>query len=188
MFANIASRAIKPHQLSRASHCSRLRLTSNAYKMSLWFRPASFFPRVVEEAMRDFRQMERMMFTPLSQIPIEGMSAEQVTGETVNDDKKFSVAIDVSRFKPENLKVNLDGHKLTIEGKQEVKEENGYSMRSFVRSWVLPENVDLEALKSSLSDNGRLSIEAPKIQKPEPETGRSIPIERVSNAKPVTEK
>ncbi|EPB78247.1 Hsp20/alpha crystallin family protein [Ancylostoma ceylanicum] len=126
--------------------------------MSLWIRPASLFPRFVEEALRDFRQMER----------------------TINNDSKFAVSIDVSKFKPENLKVNLDGRNLTIEGKQEIKEENGYTMRSFVRQWVLPENVDLDAIKSSLTDSGRLSIEAPKFAKPEAETGRSIPIERVS--------
>ncbi|KAK6745054.1 hypothetical protein RB195_011640 [Necator americanus] len=148
--------------------------------MSLWIRPASFFPRFFEEAMRDFRQMDRLMFAPLYRtIPCE-LNSEQAAGETINDDSKFAVSIDVSKFKPENLKVNLDGRNLTIEGKQEVKEENGYSMRSFVRQWVLPGNVNLDAIKSSLTDSGRLSIEAPKIVKPEAETGRSIPIERVS--------
>ncbi|KAL6725296.1 hypothetical protein Aduo_007358 [Ancylostoma duodenale] len=151
--------------------------------MSLWIRPASLFPRFFEEALRDFRQMERVMFTPLYRtIPCE-LKSEQAAGETINDDSKFAVSIDVSKFKPENLKVNLDGRNLTIEGKQEIKEENGYSMRSFVRQWVLPENVDLDAIKSSLTDSGRLSIEAPKFAKPEAETGRSIPIERVSEKK-----
>ncbi|KAK6047172.1 Hsp20/alpha crystallin family protein [Cooperia oncophora] len=147
--------------------------------MSLWIRPASLFPRFVEEAMRDFRHMERMMFAPLSRvIPSETVS-EAATTEMVNNESKFAVTIDVSKFKPENLKVNIDGRQLTIEGKEESKEDNNYSMRSFVRQWVLPENVNLEAIRSSLSDNGRLSIEAPKLSKPT-ESGRSIPIERVS--------
>ncbi|VDM81370.1 unnamed protein product [Strongylus vulgaris] len=63
--------------------------------MSLWFRPASFFPRVVEEAMRDFRQMERLMFAPLSQTPFESMSAEQVTGESMSAEQ---VTGEVSRI------------------------------------------------------------------------------------------
>lgn len=50
---------------------------------------------------------------------------------------------------------------------------------SFVRQWVLPENVNLEAIRSSLSENGRLSVEAPKVTNTV-ESGRSIPIERVS--------
>ncbi|PIO72154.1 Hsp20/alpha crystallin family protein [Teladorsagia circumcincta] len=150
--------------------------------MSLWIRPASLFPRFVEEAMRDFRHMERMMFAPLSRvIPCETVS-EASTTEMINNESKFAVTIDVSKFKPENLKVNIDGRQLTIEGKEENKEDSSYSMRSFVRQWVLPENVDLEAIKSSLSDSGHLSIEAPKLAKAT-ESGRSIPIERVSEKK-----
>ncbi|KAK5972625.1 SHSP domain-containing protein [Trichostrongylus colubriformis] len=147
--------------------------------MSLWIRPASLFPRFVEEAMRDFRHMERMVFAPLSRVvPCETVS-EASTTEMVNDASKFAVTIDVSKFKPENLKVNIDGRQLTIEGKEERNEDNSYSMKSFVRQWMLPENVDLNAIRSSLSDNGRLSIEAPKLMKAS-DSGRSIPIERVS--------
>ncbi|KAK5972627.1 Heat shock protein Hsp20 domain containing protein [Trichostrongylus colubriformis] len=102
--------------------------------MSLWIRPASLLPRFVEEAMRDFRHFEPMVFAPLQRFRAPWEIAEESASEQVtNDDSKFAVSIDVSKFKPENLKVNIDGHRLTIEGKEEVKEENGYSMRSFVR-------------------------------------------------------
>ena len=47
----------------------------------------------------------------------------------VNDDKKFVVSLDVSQFKPEELKVHLEGHDLTIEGKQEEKTEHGFIER-----------------------------------------------------------
>uniref|UniRef100_A0A158PAU3 SHSP domain-containing protein n=1 Tax=Angiostrongylus cantonensis TaxID=6313 RepID=A0A158PAU3_ANGCA len=36
-------------------------------------------------------------------------------------------------------------------------------LRSFVRKWTLPENVDLEALRTHLNDSGHLSVEAPKL-------------------------
>ncbi|KAJ1363035.1 hypothetical protein KIN20_022788 [Parelaphostrongylus tenuis] len=49
--------------------------------------------------------------------------------EIVDDESKFTVSLDVSKFKPENLQVNIDGRRLTIEVKEELKEENGYSMR-----------------------------------------------------------
>ncbi|KAJ1356642.1 hypothetical protein KIN20_014381 [Parelaphostrongylus tenuis] len=45
----------------------------------------------------------------------------------------------------------------------------------FVRKFVLPENVDLEALRTQLNDKGHLSVEAPKVG----ESGskrRNIPI------------
>ncbi|KAK6021428.1 Hsp20/alpha crystallin family protein [Ostertagia ostertagi] len=121
--------------------------------MSLWIRPATILPRFVEEAMRDFRHLEPMMFAPLQRFTAPWETAETATGEE----------------------------------KREVKEENGYSMTSFVRQWDLPENVDLDAVRSSLSDNGRLSIEAPKIGKAS-ESGRTIPIQRVKEAEKTEKK
>ncbi|VDO80746.1 unnamed protein product [Haemonchus placei] len=154
--------------------------------MSLWFRPASLLPRFVEEAMRDFRYMDSMMFGPLHRFGFPWETAEESAKEIINNDSKFAVCIDVSKFKPENLKVNIDGRQLTIEGKQEVQEDNGYSMRSFVRRVILPDNVNLDAVRSSLSDSGHLSIEAPKLARAV-DSGRTIPIERTETAKPVTE-
>ncbi|KJH48349.1 Hsp20/alpha crystallin family protein [Dictyocaulus viviparus] len=214
--------------------------------MSFWIRPATLFPRFVEECLRDFRHMERMMFTPLyraipyeivdrssgevvnneskfavsvdvskfkpenlkvnidgHRVTIEGkeelkeengysmklVAADFLRVETgtnnqpyiqvVNNESKFAVSVDVSKFKPENLKVNIDGHRVTIEGKEELKEENGYSMKSFVRQFVLPDDVNLDAIRSSLTDSGQLSVEAPKLAKPSDSGGRSIPIENV---------
>uniref|UniRef100_A0A0R3PD47 SHSP domain-containing protein n=1 Tax=Angiostrongylus costaricensis TaxID=334426 RepID=A0A0R3PD47_ANGCS len=85
---------------------------------------------------------------------------------SIDDDKKFAVSIDVSHFKPEELKVNLDGKVLTVEGKQECKNDNSYmqnyGFRSFVRSWTLPNDVDTDAIQTELNDQGKLTIEAPK--------------------------
>lgn len=49
--------------------------------------------------------------------------------QLVNDNKKFSLQLDVSHYKPEQLKVNLDGRKLTIEGNCEEEGEHGFSKR-----------------------------------------------------------
>lgn len=97
-------------------------------------------------------------------------------GEVVNDDSKFSVQLDVSHFKPEELKIQLDGRELKIEGTQETKTEHGYSKRSFSKMVLLPEDADLTALKSAISNEGKLQIEAPK----KANTSRSIPINFVA--------
>ncbi|PIO74489.1 Hsp20/alpha crystallin family protein [Teladorsagia circumcincta] len=91
------------------------------------------------------------------------MRSETTTTQVVDDDKKFAVAVDVSQFHPEELKVHLDGRELTIEGKQQHKSDNSFMERSFVRTWTLPENVDLDAIRTQLNDAGHLSIEAPKM-------------------------
>ncbi|CAJ0589098.1 unnamed protein product [Cylicocyclus nassatus] len=83
--------------------------------------------------------------------------------KVVNDDTKLSISFNVKQFKPEELSVNLDGRTLKIEGKQEIKERNGYTMRTFVRQWRLPK--DIEQLKSTLTEDGHLVVKAPKITK-----------------------
>uniref|UniRef100_A0A1I7UKD7 SHSP domain-containing protein n=1 Tax=Caenorhabditis tropicalis TaxID=1561998 RepID=A0A1I7UKD7_9PELO len=97
-------------------------------------------------------------------------------GEIVNDDSKFSVQFDVSHFKPENLKIHLDGRELKIEGTQETKSEHGYSKRSFSKMILLPEDADVSAIHSAISNDGKLQIEAPKTAK----TSRSITINFVA--------
>nr|CAR63573.1 putative Heat Shock Protein [Angiostrongylus cantonensis] len=154
--------------------------------MSLWIRSANIFPRFVDECLSDFRhmetrmrQMERMMLDPPYRMVPSDVLDKSVSG-IVDNESKFAVSIDVSKFKPEHLKVNIDGRCLTIEGKEELEEENGYSMRAFTRQFVLPEDVNLEAIRSSLTDDGKLSVEAPKLTEPLGSAGRSIPIEHVT--------
>ncbi|VDM62557.1 unnamed protein product [Angiostrongylus costaricensis] len=80
----------------------------------------------------------------------------------VNDDKKFAVSLDVLKFRPEVLNVHLNGRQLTIEGNQEHKSENTFitshgslqlytvpaHFRSFLRKWIFPENINLEAIQT----------------------------------------
>ncbi|EPB80045.1 Hsp20/alpha crystallin family protein [Ancylostoma ceylanicum] len=88
------------------------------------------------------------------------------------DDNKMEISLNVSKYKPEELTVNLEGRTLTIEGKQEVDKDGEYSMRSFKQQLQLPEDIAMDSIKSSLSDDGHLSIEAPKTRK----RAREIPI------------
>ncbi|PIO69831.1 Hsp20/alpha crystallin family protein [Teladorsagia circumcincta] len=97
--------------------------------------------------------------------------------EKVTDDgSKLAISLDVSKFKPDELKVNLDGRTLTIEGKQEVTEGHNYTSRTFLRQWTLPENVDVEHIRSSLTENGQLAVEVPKFKAAV--TSISIPIQK----------
>ncbi|KJH48348.1 Hsp20/alpha crystallin family protein [Dictyocaulus viviparus] len=146
--------------------------------MSLWSRPSTIFNRFFEDCRNDFREMDKWFLNPLGRA-LDYEFSDRFSKELVDDESKFAVSLDVSKFKPECLKVNIDGRLLTIEGKEEIKEENNYSMRSFVRQFLLPKDVNLDSVRSSLTDNGHLSIEAPKFTKPSESAGRSIPIEKV---------
>ncbi|UMM36426.1 hypothetical protein L5515_008596 [Caenorhabditis briggsae] len=146
--------------------------------MSLYpfFRPRPF--SVIGEMMRDIARMERQF------IPISAFEAPAAASEIVDNDQKFAINLNVSQFKPEDLKINLDGRTLSIQGEQEVKDEHGHSKKSFSRIILLPEDVDIGAVASNLSEDGKLSIEAPKkiaVQ------GRSIPITQSSIEQKPTE-
>uniref|UniRef100_A0A1I7TMB1 SHSP domain-containing protein n=1 Tax=Caenorhabditis tropicalis TaxID=1561998 RepID=A0A1I7TMB1_9PELO len=109
----------------------------------------------------------------------------QQSNEVENNANKFSVKLDVAAFKPEELKVNLEGHVLTIEGHHEVKTEHGFTKRSFTRQFTLPKEVDVAHVHTSLNKEGQLIIDCPK-------TGaghsvRSLPI-HMSGGRAVTQK
>ena len=54
---------------------------------------------------------------------------------------------------------------MLTEGKHEERQdEHGYISRHFVRKYKIPEDVDVQKLKSKLSSDGVLSIVAPKKQ------------------------
>ena len=49
--------------------------------------------------------------------------------QVTDDESKLSLTLNISQFKPEELKITLDGSILVVEGKQEAKDEQSYSMR-----------------------------------------------------------
>ena len=138
--------------------------------MALW--PVDRFDRMVEDPMRRLdrfgllRDMDRWVDRQLTPYWREAdhsmLHVGNQTKELVNDEKKFAVSLDVSHFKPEELKVHLEGRDLTIEGQQETKTDHGYMKKSFVHKWALPEDCDLDAVHTQLDNSGHLSIEAPK--------------------------
>lgn len=107
-----------------------------------------------------------------------GYSSQEVRQS--EEDKDFSVRLDVSHFQPEELTVKMTGNRVSIHGRHEEKQdEHGYIEREFTRTYLLPDDVDPDTVKSCLSGNGVLSIEAPKKLRVESTTEKVIPIERM---------
>lgn len=95
----------------------------------------------------------------------------------MNDKEKFAVELCVEGFKPEELSVNLKETELSIEGKHDERDEQGARVqRHFVRKYILPDNVDLDAVVSQLTPEGVLSVTAPKLASPKL---KNIPISQV---------
>lgn len=77
----------------------------------------------------------------------------------------FQVSLDVQQFKPSEVSVKIQDNTVVIEGKHEEREDqHGYISRHFTRKYVLPKEVDVEQLASTLSSDGILTIKAPKKQ------------------------
>ncbi|KAJ8679695.1 hypothetical protein QAD02_015482 [Eretmocerus hayati] len=98
---------------------------------------------------------------------------------SVNLDKdSLKITLDVQQFKPEEVKVKIVKDYVVVEAKhEEKKDEHGLISRQFIRKYHLPEEVDADHLKSSISSDGVLIIEAPVKQIEEDKNVREIAIE-----------
>ena len=85
-------------------------------------------------------------------------------------------------FKPEDIKVKLNDRTVTVSAKMEKASEDGAERlyKEVTKKYTLPENADLQKMKSIVTEDGYLRIEAPTIPK-ESEVVKEIPIKRASN-------
>ncbi|EPB66582.1 Hsp20/alpha crystallin family protein [Ancylostoma ceylanicum] len=153
--------------------------------MSLCVLPtARLFPRLrfYDDLFDGFDHLERAL------LPLQRFSQDdicQLSDKVTDDQSKLAISVAVPEFKPEELRVSLEGRTLMVEGKQEIEQDGVYSKRCFTRQWILPEEVDVEQIRTSLTEEGHLAIEAPKITKPDTAV-RSIPIQRAVEGKEST--
>jgi HSP20 family molecular chaperone IbpA len=84
------------------------------------------------------------------------------------DGNKLLIAqLDVSHYKPEEVSCKVENGKVLVSGKHYAENEYGYEASEFHRSYNLPEGTDPMSVKSRISQDGVLQIEALK-QQPKP--------------------
>ena len=109
------------------------------------------------------------------------------TSEVKVDDKCFRVSLDVQQFTPDELDVRVVDGDVLIHAKHESREdEQGSISREFTRRYKLPDDVDPESVKSALSQEGVLTVEAPRKRANEIE-GQKVPIKFDSPKSPAVE-
>ncbi|KAF4074199.1 hypothetical protein AMELA_G00236790 [Ameiurus melas] len=82
---------------------------------------------------------------------------------------KWTVSLDVNHFAPSEITVRTHGGFLEIEGKHdERQDEHGYISRCFLRKYKLPAGIEAESIRSFVTGDGVLTIEAmlPNIAPP----------------------
>lgn len=110
-----------------------------------------------------WRGMERMMmpryFDGYYTRPHE--TARSEVSQLKYDSKGFELKLDVREFDPSDLKVKMAGNTLTVSGKHENKaDDHGFISREFHRELTIPEDVDLDTMTSSITEEGVLTIRA----------------------------
>ena len=80
--------------------------------------------------------------------------------EEKEDDGKFEIKLDVSGFKPEEIKVQIRGNELSVSGKHKSEDGEVYRSRDYSRRIELPDDIVLASVSSRLSKDGLLTIEA----------------------------
>ncbi|XP_018916236.1 protein lethal(2)essential for life [Bemisia tabaci] len=93
------------------------------------------------------------------------------------DDKSVQVILDVQQFAPNEIVVKTSNGAIVVEGKHEEKQdEHGFVSRQFTRRYVLPKDVEIENITSSLSSDGVLTISVPKKNPAIPGGEKVVPI------------
>lgn len=153
-----------------------------------WLRPWDpwddwFERRRINRRLPTTLELCKRMFDSMDHETREEMRKFWNTGEVQLNDKSFDVALDVAGYDPKELNVKVDNGFLSVEANHEEKSDDGrhYAKRQFMRRYKLPDNVNVDDIKSSLANQGRtLRINAP-LTAVEPPKEVPIPIEVVKN-------
>merc|ERR1712071_137651 len=77
------------------------------------------------------------------------------------EEKKLKLRFDVSQYTPEEIVVKTVDSKLLVHAKHEEKTDTKSVYREYNREFLLPKGTNPEMIRSSLSKDGVLTIEAP---------------------------
>jgi len=77
------------------------------------------------------------------------------------DNKVLKLRFDVSQYTPEEIVVKTVDNKLMVHAKHEEKTDTKSVYREYNREFLLPKNVNPETIRSSLSKDGVLTVDAP---------------------------
>ncbi|XP_013149395.1 PREDICTED: heat shock protein beta-11-like [Papilio polytes] len=116
--------------------------------------------------------------TPAIEKEYHGIEGIYSDAEVKVDGKKVEVHLDVQNFTPEQIVVKTVGNEIMVEGKKEVKREDGWTRSHFERRFLLPEGFPPERVECHL-DKGKLKVIAFRAEALEE---RKIPIQEKSGS------
>uniref|UniRef100_A0A2P2I338 Heat shock protein 27-like n=1 Tax=Hirondellea gigas TaxID=1518452 RepID=A0A2P2I338_9CRUS len=90
---------------------------------------------------------------------LDGMNSPLIQND--GDCKHLKLRFDVSQYRPDEIVVKTVDNKLLVHAKHEEKTESRSVYREYNREFLLPKGTNPEAIRSSLSKDGVLTVEAP---------------------------
>ena len=106
------------------------------------------------------------------------------------DEAGLELSLDTTGYRPEELKVKVEGGELCVEGRHEERSQAGHVMvsRQFQRRYGLPQGARREGVESNLSQDGVMVIRVPKERRiEEVGAGERIPVEHVGSVEGIGE-
>lgn len=91
---------------------------------------------------------------------LERMDLNSMFYDTGKGTRLFRVSFDVSQFQPHEISVRTQNQNLIVHAKHEETGSDKTVSREFSRQVVIPNNVNPETLRSTLSNDGILQVEA----------------------------
>uniref|UniRef100_A0A8C5QBY6 SHSP domain-containing protein n=1 Tax=Leptobrachium leishanense TaxID=445787 RepID=A0A8C5QBY6_9ANUR len=153
--------------------------------LTLWPATSLIFGQLEDDMLSTMTEMERRMqsvnlacqYIDRTKRLTRGRQTEPARSEKsppcteLGEKEQFELSLDVSPFSPEELTVKTAGRRLLVTEKREQKSDSGdgsffHEYREWRREAELPEDVRPEDVLCSLSEDGRLLIQAPHLALP----------------------
>jgi len=96
---------------------------------------------------------------PLTSLMDRSAIAPRIVDE--NGQKMAQYNFDIKGFRPEDVNIKTQDGRLVVSAKHEEKGEDHHAIREFRRMVTLPQGMQVEGMKSRLTNNGVLTISAP---------------------------
>jgi len=127
--------------------------------MDQWFKPAHLGPSTLD-LFDPFDELDHVISRNLEWLNKPDFMPQLPVMPKVP--QKYRIVVDCVGYGPKSIKTQVDGYKLTVIGREDVKHEgDDFSVKEFKKTYVLPPHSEPEKLVSFMTSHGHLVIEVP---------------------------
>jgi HSP20 family molecular chaperone IbpA len=171
LFSPLSSQSQQQHQSSSQHEKQQQQQTSSTTSSS---KPSTTTAATNQHTSKNWSSSTTTTTTSTS-------GAENLQSPLIQDTEEgrvLKLRFDVTQYEPDEIVVKTVDNRLTVHAKHEERSENRSVYREYNREFHLPDGIDIEQIKSSLSKDGILTVDCPLPQTQLPGASRRIPIDR----------